>query len=432
MYWKLMRQRFTEWRIQVWEAIVVRSGIVTMALLAFLLVGVALAWREHKEGYFAQLKAGLRRPVPTRVPPAPQPGGQDAIVLERSAIEGGRVPEFLSATLLPGRGLNVLQIKAFVPGKGEVSLLTAPALDEANSRMTGKGDDADGAASLAMGGAIEAPWAGKIFGTSSDDAVSLLWNGQRRIDLPAARYNGAVVARGGLLLRRSATTVKTNVMPDGGEAEATYDAGNFDERWPSGMQLNTAVQLSSRSLEMKVVARNMGQEPQPVGIGWQPRFAVSGNRGSLMLRLPSVTRIETRDRRTGLPSGRLLSTAGTPYDFSGRTGVALGELSLDDTFVHLRQAPLDNGPVAELLDPTNNYGLRITMLSSTIKAVHVEAPTGEGFVTIDPRFNYEDPFGREWPKDEDTGMVVLKPGQSAHWRVRLEIFALTVDKGVRL
>ena len=432
MYAALIRQRFTEWRIRVWQATVVGSGTVTMALLALLLVGFAFVWREHKRGHFALLKAELRRPVPPRVPPPPQPGGQDAIVLERSPIEGGRQPEFLSATLLPGRGMNVLQIKAFVPLKGEVKLLASPALDEAASRMSGKGADTNGAASLTMGGAIEAPWAGRIFGTPADGELSVMWNG-RTIHLPAEGYNGATVARGGLLLRRASTTVKANVMPDGGEADSIYDVGDFDEDWPSGMQLTTAVQLSSHSLEMKVVARNTGHEPQPVGIGWRPRFAVlSVDRGGLMLRLPSVTRTEMRDRRTGLPSGRLVSTAGTEYDFSGRAGVALGALSLDDTFVHLRQAPLDNGPVAELLDPASNYGLRITMLSSSIKAVHVEAPAGGNFVTIAPRFNFEDPFGREWPKDEDTGMVVLKPGQSAQWRIRLEIFALTSSGGDRL
>ena len=429
MYWALIKQRLMEWRIRVWQATVVRSGIVTMALVALLLVGVAFVWREHKKGHFALLKAELKRPVPPSVPPPPQPGGQDAIVLERSPIERGTLPEFLSATLLPGRGMNVLQIKAFLPQKGEVQLLASPSMDEAASRMNGKGADANGAESLAMGGAIEAPWAGKIFGTPEDDRISGTWNG-RTIDLPAAHDNGVPVARGGLLLRRKATTVKTNVMPDGGEADAVYDVGNFDGNWPSGMQLTTAIQLSSRSLDMKVVAHNTGREPQPVGIGWRPRFAVlNGDRGRLMLRLPSVTRTEIRDRRTGLPSGKLLSTVGTEYDFSGRTGVALGKLSLDDTFVHLRQAPLDNGPVAELLDPTSNYGLRITMLSSSIKAVHVEALAGDNFVKVAPRFNYEDPFGREWPKDEDTGMVVLKPGQSAQWRIRLEIFALT-SRGV--
>ena len=45
-------------------------------------------------------------------------------------------------------------------------------------------------------------------------------------------------------------------------------------------------------------------------------------------------------------------------------------------------------------------------------------------VSIDPQFNYVDPFGHEWPKGEDTGLVELRPGQSVQWKVRLEIFPL--------
>ena len=432
MYAALVKQRFNEWGIRVGQATVVRSGILTMAVVALLLAGLAFVWREHKSGRFAPLQAELKQPVSSRVPSPPQPGGQDPIVLERSPIEGGKQPEFLSVTLLPGRGMNVLQIKAFVPQKGEVQLLASPALEEAAKRMSGKGADANGSASLTMGGAIEAPWAGRIYGTPADSGLSAMWNG-RTLHLPAERSNGAAFARGGLLLRRASTTVKANAMPDGGEADAVYDTGSFDGDWPSEMQLATTVQLSSRALEMRVVAHNTGREPQPVGIGWGPRFAVlKADRGGLMLRLPSATRTEIRDRRTGLPSGRLLPVAGTEYDFSGRSGAALGELSLDDTFVHLRQAPLDNGPMAELRDPAGNYGLRITMLSSSIKAVHVEAPAGDNFITIAPRFNYDDPLGREWPKDEDTGIAVLQPGQSAQWRIRLEIFSLRSSSGERL
>jgi aldose 1-epimerase len=68
------------------------------------------------------------------------------------------------------------------------------------------------------------------------------------------------------------------------------------------------------------------------------------------------------------------------------------------------------------------------VLSSTIKAIHVLAPANADFVTIEPQFNYDDPFGREWGKDADTGMVVLQPGQSTQWKVRLEIVSLTASQ----
>jgi hypothetical protein len=49
-------------------------------------------------------------------------------------------------------------------------------------------------------------------------------------------------------------------------------------------------------------------------------------------------------------------------------------------------------------------------------------------VSIDPQTNYDDPFGREWPKDEDTGMAVLDPGKSVQWKIRLEIFSLKMPE----
>jgi galactose mutarotase-like enzyme len=115
---------------------------------------------------------------------------------------------------------------------------------------------------------------------------------------------------------------------------------------------------------------------------------------------------------------------GTPYDFTGRGGAALGKMDLDDSFVALHRDLMDNSSVAELSDPANDYGIRLTALSPTIKAFRVVAPADADYVSIGPQFNYDDPFGREWSNDADTGMVVLQPGQSTQWEVRLELFSL--------
>lgn len=63
------------------------------------------------------------------------------------------------------------------------------------------------------------------------------------------------------------------------------------------------------------------------------------------------------------------------------------------------------------------------MLSAAIKAVRASAPANEGFVVLEPRFNYDDPFGEEWGKeDKAAGMVTLQPGSSIQWSIRLEIY----------
>ena len=55
--------------------------------------------------------------------------------------------------------------------------------------------------------------------------------------------HGDAVALGGLLLKRASDTVKTNVMPDGGEAVAVYDAGDFDGHWLSHTEITTSAAI---------------------------------------------------------------------------------------------------------------------------------------------------------------------------------------------
>jgi aldose 1-epimerase len=422
MYWSQVIQRVNKWGGQLWEQVVLRSGVVTIGVLVLLVLSLAIGWRAHTRGRFARLKAEFREKDARHEVEIPRPGGQEAFTLERSPIDEGSAPEFLSATLLPGRGLNVLQITAMLPHKGVVSLLDSPSVEEAAKVMDGTGVDANGGASLAFGAAIEAPWSGNLFGSPGDKVLTTRWNGTE-IRVPAERRGEEAVATGGLLLNRQGTAAKTHVMPDGGEGEAVYDAGDFDGMWPSKMRIKSVVQLSGRSLDMKIVATNTGGQPQPVGIGWRPRFALlSKDRSNIRLRLPSVTKEEIRDRRSGLPTGRLISVEESKEDFSAITGKELGDEGLDDTFVHLRQAPLDSGPVMELWDSENNFGLRITMLSASIKAIHVSAPADGKSIVLEPRFNYDDPFGTEWSKDEKSGMTILQPGDSVQWQIRLEIY----------
>jgi aldose 1-epimerase len=429
MYWALLKQAVSQWRRKIWHAAVMRSGMLTFLVLVLVLAGLTFGWREHRLGQFAQLKKELNKRPVKDVPV--RPGGQDVVQLQRSQIAGGDGPEFLSATLLPGRGMNLLQITAYLPQKGEVNLLASPPLDEAAKILSGNGADANGAKSLAMGAGIELPWAGRISGVSMPDGKSLgtMWHGSRLMlptDAKDSYGVAGVVAAGGLLLKQPADSVNTNVMPDGGEAQATYHAGNFDGHWPSQTEVMTRVTLSGKAITMKVVARNTGNAPEPMGIGWHPRFAVlNGHRAQMMLRLPEGLRVEVKDRRSGELNGKLLPVEKTEYDFTSRTGAQLGALNLDDSFVHLRTGLLESGPMAELRDPENDYGLRITAMTPNIKAIRVYAPLDGSYISIEPQTNYDDPFGHQWARDEDTGMVVLQPGQSVQWQIRLQIFSLS-------
>jgi galactose mutarotase-like enzyme len=421
IYLAMMQRWFATLFLRVWRRGVMRSGMVTGLILALLAGGLSFAYRERGRGNIKKFKAKIA--TDRTDSPDIKLGGQDAIMLTRIRLTGGSVPEFLSATLLPGRGMNVLQIGAYIPGKGEVNLLASPTIESAASVMNGKGDDVDGMMSMAMGGAFEVPWAGRLWGSPSpvDGRLSTEWRGHT-MTLPGGTEG---LAEGGLMLQAGAETVETTALPDGGQVQAVFHEKDYGAHWPSKTDVTVTVLLGSQWIEMSVTARNTGDVAEPMGIGWHPRFAIfDENREQLRLHIPAEKREEIRNRETGIPSGILQSVAGSAYDFTMRGGAALGRMDLADNFTALHREILDNSAIAELSDPTNDYGLRMTMLSPTIKAIRVDAPADANYVSIGPQFNLDDPMGREWGKDEDTGMVVLQPGQTTQWKVRLELYSL--------
>ena len=424
MYVNSARQRLASAYSNMWHRNLMRSGMVTALLLGLLVAGLAFAYRERGRGHLHRLEAKI---VTERQDVAvPKPGGQEAVVLTRSRLAGGPTPEFLSVTMLPGRGMNILQITASIPGTGDVDLLDSQTVEQANAAMNLQGADANGAASLAMGAAFEAPWAGRIWGMPLDGHIATSWRGHN-ISLPANGATAGISSNGLMLAARSAAST-TAAMPDGAQTVATFESEDFGAHWPSKTQMKVTVLLASRSIELTVTARNVGDAPEPIGIGWRPRFALIGDRSQLLLRIPGQMRL-AKDRQSGMPTGGLEPVAGTAYDFNAQGGSRLGTTELDDTFVRLHQDFLDSGPIAEIRDPSHNFGLRLIALTPSIKAMHVFTKAKERYLSVDPQFNYDDPLGHEWGKDTDSGMVVLQPGQTAQWQVRLELFSLTGQPG---
>jgi aldose 1-epimerase len=422
MFSAMVKRWLSSLRDAAWRRNLMRSGMVTALLIAGVLIGLTVAYRAHLQGNFHKLKLKANIESERQDAPVPRPGGQEPIVLVRSRMTGDRGPEFLSAMLLPGRGMNVLQITAYIPGKGEVKLLASPPIESAAAEMTGRGADANGEASLAMGGAFELPWGGTLGGTTSDRSgtVKTSWQGEQ-ITFPAGAKNGWMLGRG-------ADTVDSETLPDGGDAQADFQTGDFDGRWASKTDVTISALLSSQAVELTVVAKNTGDVVEPIGVGWRPRIAIDrGNRAQMRLQIPAESKLAMR--ANGHASGELI--AGTSDDFTAQGGASLGTRSVDEYFVGLKQKLLDNGPAAELSDPASGYGLRITALSPTIRAMHVIAPADGDFITIDPQYNYPDPFGGQWSSETHTGMVMLQPGQTTEWKIRLELYMLGGDTSAK-
>jgi aldose 1-epimerase len=361
--------------------------------------------------------------------PEPDPleiNGAPIVTLERPRPSDPGRPGFLSAQILPGRGMMTLQIRAQLPQTGDFDLLASPSPEEARAFLDGGPEDFVGLRSYLIGGAVLIPYANRIRGRLSADGKSVETEILgRKVHLPAnagGRRPGAErYAMHGLVLASRIEDLQRRTTEEEDALRGFFQAGDFEHRWVSQTELSFANVLRSDSFTLEITAKNVGEERLPIGIGWHPYFAIpSGRREQVRLHLPARRRVIVNDYDEVLPTGEVVPVAGTPYDFSMPGGRPLGDLFLDDCFVDLQRS--EAGKAAEVVDPAASYGLRVVAASPHIKAIQVYAPPDKGFVVLEPQFNWADPFGKEWAPGIDTGMAILAPGESVTYSARLELF----------
>ncbi len=359
-------------------------------------------------------------------PSSPVIGGEPVLHLQRHLTNNGALPEFLSATFLPGRGMNVFQITAHLPGKGEVPLLASPSLQTATTLLNGTGPDKDGNESFMMGGALLFPFANRILGPATADGKFILatWRGRTvklRANWRGSRPGAAPQALHGQLLMARATSTQLRSSTAQASATATFLLP-ANRHWFSSNRVVVHALLRAHSLTLTLTATNIGDYPEPVGIGWHPYFRLpSGNRANARLHIPATARAAVNDPDDMFPTGALLPIAGTPLDFTAPNGAAL-TVPVNDAFLPL-QRTAQGHVVCSIADVAANYGLRITALTPFVKTILVYAPAGEPLVVLEPQFNNGDPFGQAWKgKDNGNGMVILNPGRSVTWKTQLTLF----------
>jgi aldose 1-epimerase len=326
------------------------------------------------------------------------------------AAEAGR-PHFVSATFLPGRGMNLFQARAFIPALGEIDLLHSPSLAEAQQQPA-----------FSFGGAFLVPFANRIRGWLSADGATIETRvlGQR-VRLPAnwqGRAPGAErCAMHGLML--DAPMEITDRGPD--RVASVFHAGDFGGHWLSRAMVTASAEMRASDLTLSVTAENVGDAPLPIGIGWHPYFVIpSGRREQARVHLPARRRALVTNYDDVFPTGESEDVAGTPHDFTADGGAPLGPQYFDDCFTDLVKTPEGETRV-EISDPASGYRVRLTALSPHVRALQLYAPPDQPFVVIEPQFNLADPFSRVWDSAIDTGMVVLTPGNQVTWAVRWDL-----------
>jgi aldose 1-epimerase len=354
----------------------------------------------------------------------PTVNGMQAIKLERKPTPGATKPEFTSVTVFPGRALELQQVTAYFPGKGEVDVLASPSVADSATMLNDK-DTPNGDLGYRLGAAFLFPYPNRIRGKLSDDGKTLTteWNG-KSVTLPAnnigSKPGAERHAMHGLILKSKVEDIKVAHTAGGGTITGTIHGGDFDGHWFSKTDLVITISLTAASLDASIVAHNVGTEPEPVSIAWHPYFNLpSGDRKQATLHIPASDYAEVDGYDNVFPTGKLLPVAGTRYDFQAPAGKALGEEMFDDNFSKL---DAKGGPVTVVItDPAAKYGVKIEGLSPHIKTLQVYAPPTKSFIAVEHQFNFADPFGKEW-NGMDTGMVTLKPGESTQWHVRLKVF----------
>ncbi|HME58367.1 MAG TPA: aldose 1-epimerase [Terracidiphilus sp.] len=352
----------------------------------------------------------------------PEIGGQKVIVLTRAAVSTTQ-PEFTSITLAPGRGMEILQITANFPGKGNVDVLASPDLAGAK-KMLDVDDDDFGNLGYRLGSAFLVPYPNRIRGTLSADTKTLTttWQGHT-ITLPAnngRQPGGDIHAMHGLILKAKTDNIRVKHVLGGEQAIGVIHAGDFGGHWLSKTDLVITVTLSAEAVDASITAHNVGGEAEPMAIAWHPYFNLpSGNREQAKVQIPGSTTAELDNYKNVYPTGKLLPVKGTRFDLSAPGGAALAKNFFDDNWSHL---DWKGGAVTvKIIDPAALYGINIEGLSPAIKTIQMYAPPNKNFVAIEHQYNFADPFGKEWG-GMDTGIVTLKPGESTNWHVRLRLF----------
>ena len=350
-------------------------------------------------------------------------GGQKLVKIERTAVSKTK-PEFTSITLAPGRGMELIQITANFPGKGNVNVLASPDLATAKQMLDVK-DTPNGDLGYRLGSAFLVPYPNRIRGKLSADGKTLTtsWEGHT-ITLPANNIgknpDAERHAMHGLILKAKTDDVHVKDIPGGKEVTGVIHAGDFGGHWLSKTDLDVTISLTADAVDASIVARNVGGEAEPIAIGWHPYFALpSGDRTQARIHIPAADYAVVDNYDNVFPTGQIKPVEGTQYDLRAPGGVALGKNFYDDNWSKLAW---NNGAVTiKVIDPAAKYGVEILGLSPEIKTIQMYAPPAMQFVAIEDQFNFADPFSKVWGK-MDTGMVTLKPGASTKWHMRLHVF----------
>lgn len=342
-----------------------RSGLLTALILLVTLLAVGLLWRAHQRAAFHQMTTDAPLPVAM----VPMPGGQEAANLTRLVLLHNTVPEFVSATVLPGLGMQVLQLAVNVPKHGVRALFDAPSISEISANANARPDSAPFHLTVS----------------------------------PAGRSIGSAVD---LIAANGAGNVANQTLADGGEVTGTFALADAAGA-PLGVEAKIDTSMTGRSFDAEVRLRNKALTSHEFSLNWAPRLrAWDGNLSRFVLKVPSSDL---------LSDGSVRSVRSMALDFSAGQGKTVPNVDFDATFVALQRADIGEGPVVLLTDAQSGLVLRFVLLTPSIRTVRVRADSLAHTLML------------SFSTDDGATRTPLEAGESAEMRVRVDVLPLAAD-----
>jgi len=186
------------------------------------------------------------------------------------------------------------------------------------------------------------------------------------------------------------------------------------EGYPFFLELEAEYRLSAAGLTVRTTATNIGTHAAPYGVGHHPYLTVGTLIDEALLKLPALMRLEVNDRL--IPTGRLLPTKGTAYDFLELQ--AIGSLRMHTAFANL--IPESDGMIRVRLQPPGGDPARTLWMEPVYRFLMVYTPDAipqasrrRRSIAVEPMTCAPNAFR------SGDGLIVLQPGQStsATWGI---------------
>jgi len=178
--------------------------------------------------------------------------------------------------------------------------------------------------------------------------------------------------------------------------------------YPFSLHLQADYRLSAAGLTVRTAATNVGTQVAPYGAGHHPYLTVGTSIDQALLKLPALMRLETNDRL--IPTGRLLATKGTAYDFLELRPI--GSLTMDTAFATL--VPDSDGLIRVHFQAPGGAPRVILWMEPTYRFLMVYTPDTisdpsrrRRSLAVEPMTCAPNAFR------SGDGLIVLQPGQSS-------------------